>query len=191
MTANTSFLPHYRRLLRRETHAARTGWATVAAVLVGVIALVAFVVSIWVLLEPGLDRRLAAAVGSWVSGDATPRVALAAGAGIALVALVFVVLACVPGRRPRQRRVAPRTAILIDDQVLANATADAVARDSGVPRDRITVDVQRGRVRVRVTPTSGVPLAETTVREAAATVWEAAGVPASVRVTIAARGVVA
>lgn len=179
-----------RRLLRRETRASRTAPATVLAALLAIVLLGLLGCGVAAALDPGFRADAAALLAGVAQALSAPGVAI--GAGIALVALaaVLLALAVVPGRRARRARLTGRTALVVDDGVLADAIADGVARRTGVPRPRVAVTVGRRAATVRLTPTSGVPVDRDAARTAVVRVLDEVGFALTPRVLVATEGVV-
>lgn len=187
----TSEQSAYRRVLRRETHSSRTAPAVIAASVAIVILLALMVGGAWGLVDPSIRGE----ASSWLDGIA-PResrgaMLTAAGASGVLVALVLLALAVLPGRRARRARTTERVALLVDDGVLADAVADAVAIRCRIDRRQVSTTLGRSRVIVRITPISGIPIDETAAAETAAETVSALGFTATPRVLVASNGVVA
>ena len=146
----------YPRILRRENHRSRSLAVSIA---LSVLILVAAYVGIECgLAAYGLDPLLvtpAAAVGWLRSGEIIVYVA----AGLAaLVGVVLLLLAILPGRRARHSVPNDRMAVIVDDGVLAGALARDARRIADVAPERVRADVSKRRARVIITPTSGVPV---------------------------------
>lgn len=181
----------YRRVLRREMHAPRTIPAVVVAS-IGVALLLALLASgVWWLVDAGFRARS----GRWLDDISAPPqqqvVALGVGAGLVVLALVLLGLAVLPGRRARRARTTDRTALLVDDGVLADSIAESVARRAGVDRGRVAVTVGRRTVAVRITPTSGIPVDPKSAASAVDDTLSGIGFAATPRVFIDEKGVVA
>ncbi|MBO0982199.1 hypothetical protein, partial [Microbacterium sp. SD291] len=181
----------YRRVLRRETHASRTVAAVVVASVITLLLLATAAVAVWLLVDVSAREE----VGSRFAA-AQPRgwddVTLIVVGSIAVVlALLLIGLALLPGRRARRARIADRLALLIDDGVLADAVADAVAGDVGTAPWQVSATMARRAVIVRITPTSGVPVDRAVAAGAATDVLSGIGFPAAPRVIVSPRGVVA
>ncbi|WP_110590453.1 hypothetical protein [Microbacterium suaedae] len=172
----------YRRVLRRETHRART----VPAVIVAVLTAALVFAGAWWMADPALR---AAAEQLTASADVAA-IGSTAGVVALVVAAVLIAFGVLPGRRARRGRVAGRIAVLVDDGVLAGAAADEVARRCAVVREHVSVTVGHRLAIVRVTPTSGVPVDEGSVREAAHASFAALGFDTKMRVRVTERGVV-
>ncbi|MDR6868013.1 hypothetical protein J2Y69_002621 [Microbacterium resistens] len=149
----------YRRLLRRETHSPRT----VAAVVVASVLLLGIAAGGALAIWAGVDdagRRFAAGLGEGLgaamAGHADPAGLVVVTAVMALAGILLITLAVTPGRRARRSRTAERSAVLVDDGVLADAAASAVAVRCGIPRGQVAVTVGPRRATVRIRPVSGV-----------------------------------
>lgn len=155
----------YRRVLRRETHSARTAAAVFASSLSILVLAAGATVGAWVLIDPqvrdAVDHRLEQAA-AW--GGIRPTI-IAVGIIALLLAVVLVVLAVTPGRLRRRGRTAERMALVVDDGVLADVAADRVARRVGVDAEQVSIEMARRRVRARITPTSGVAVSTTDARD--------------------------
>lgn len=187
--------PEMSRILRRETHSSRAGAAVIAAVLVIVLCLYA-------LLEAGVR-----AVGQppWLIDPTTaagriialpegifPLLLGASGAVVAMVGLFFFLHAVLPGRRARHLLRDRRTAVVVDDEVLASALARRARTAANVTQEQVMVVVSRQLVVVNVRPTSGSRVSEEAVLTAVrAELEEMSPVPMpSVRVNVASSGVI-
>ena len=158
-----------RRMGRRETHSARSVLSiTVAAVLVAI--------TLWLGLElvlsatgnnallvspPELARRAASL------GTATlPPALTAAGAALALLGLLLLAAAFLPGRKARHIIENPRSAVVVDRDVLASALARTARTTARLAPEQVSASVGRRNVQVRVHPGSGRPVDQAAVREA-------------------------
>ncbi len=187
--------PDMARILRRETHSSRAGAATIAAVLVIVLCVYALLESgvravgqpPW-LIDPGTAAERAIALPAGIS----PLLLGASGAVIAMVGLFFLLHAVLPGRRARHLLRDPRTAVVVDDEVLASALARRARTAANVTQEQVMVVVSRQLVVVNVRPTSGSRVSEEAVRSAVqAELEEMSPVPMpSVRVNLASSGVI-
>lgn len=187
--------PAMSRILRRETHSSRAGASGIAAVLV-------ILLCVYALLEAGVR-----AVGQppWLIEPTTaaeriialpdgisPLLLGAGGAVIAMIGLFFLLHAVLPGRRARHLLRDPRTAVVVDDEVLASALARRARTAANVSQEQVMVIVSRQLVVVNVRPTSGSRLSEETVLAAVqAELEEMSPVPMpAVRVNIGSSGVI-
>lgn len=180
----------YRRVLRRETHASRTAPATVTALIVFVLLLAAIAAGVWWLVDDGFRERVTREFDAFIA-VMLPVVPIAAGAVLVILALVLLALALLPGRRARRARMTQRTALLVDDGVIADSVAEAVARRAGVERSRASVTVGRRNVTVRITPTSGIPVDRFAAESAVTDILAEIGFSANPRIIVEASGVVA
>ncbi|MFQ4147906.1 hypothetical protein AAGW05_04280 [Arthrobacter sp. LAPM80] len=157
------------RILRRETHSARSSVSVATAIVIAAAALY------------GLLEMMLAGLGqpAWLAHPldafaaiadlpgATPPVLL--GAAGALVALLGVVLLCnglIPGRRARHVIADPRIAIVVEDEVIAAALAKCARMAAGVTREQVVVVVSARQVQVNIRPTSGIRLSENAIQAA-------------------------
>lgn len=152
--------PATRRILRRETHSSRATVSAVTAILLAVLFL-------WLALETVLgllgEPALLAAPGQlwrWLTGlpQATiPAGLAAAGAGVALLGLALLLTALAGGRRSRRALESDRTAVVVDDEVIAAAVSRRARLAAGLTPGQVTSTVSSRSVTVQVRPTSGVP----------------------------------
>lgn len=164
------------RVVHRETHTSRAVVASVAAVLVMVLAgyglLEAGVHAVgqpsW-LIEPQLAAERIVALPAGMS----PLLLGASGAVIAMVGLFFLLNAILPGRRARHvlnghtlTGAAGAAAVVVDDEVIASALARSARLAANVTPEQVMVMVSQRQVVVNVRPTSGVPVAESAVLSA-------------------------
>lgn len=181
----------YRRVLRRETHAPRTIPAVVVAAIGALLLIALFAGGVWWLVDAAFREEAVRRL----DGIAAPerQVAVSVGVGVVLVilAIVLFALAVLPGRRARRARATERTLLLVDDGVLADSIAEAVARRSGVDRGRVSVTAGRRTVAVRIVPTSGVPVDRRQAESAVVDTLSAIGFSATPRIIVDANGVIA
>jgi hypothetical protein len=181
----------YRRVLRRETHASRTASSMVVAS-VGALLLIALLgAAVWWLIDGGFRDAAARALDEASVGVQHPAVLFGIGGALTVLAVVVLALAVLPGRRARRARITERSALLVDDGVIADSIAAAVARRAGVERDRVAVFVGRRTVEIRITPTSGVFVRVADAEDAANEILTGLGFSATPRVVVETRGVVA
>jgi hypothetical protein len=158
----------FRRVIRRETHSPRT----VAMAIAVVLALVALIyigieIVLSLLSQPGLLLSPAAA-GDWLTAlpDQQPVWAIIAVAALlALLGIVFVVLALTAGRLPKHQILRTGRVVLVDNAVIASALAQHLSDHTGIARDRVTVGVSRRTVDVTLAPDAGVPVPESRIRD--------------------------
>ena len=181
----------YRRVLRRETHASRTASSMLIASIGAVLLIALLAGGVWWLVDGGFRDAATRWFGGISLGIQQPAVLFGIGGVFTVLAIVLLALALSPGRRARRARTTDRTALLVDDGVIADSIATAVARRAGVDRNRVAVFVGRRRVEVRITPTSGVFIRVADAEDAANDILAGIGFSATPRVIIEPRGVVA
>ena len=191
----TQNAPHYRRILRRETHSPRSALAILLAV-------VLIVVLAWIGTESVLQflgyPALLAAPTDMVSTIAqlpetvVPPVLIAAGIVVALLGLILMLTAILPGRRGRHTGEVTRTAVVVDDAVIASALARDASTRANVDSDQVRVSVGHRTAEVIVRPSSGFPVNQDAVKQAVVDQIEALDLRPSLRcsVVIEKRGVV-
>lgn len=160
---------HTRRLLRRETHSSRA----VASVSTAVVLLTGLawlgteaVLSVMnqpplIISPPALLERAAA-----LPNSVLPWGLALAGLALALLGLVFLLLALTPGTKPLHVVGRDRSAVVVDAEVIAAAVSRRTRQEAGLDPDQVATRVDRRRVTVDVRPTSGSPLDETLIRAA-------------------------
>ncbi|BCW43231.1 DUF6286 domain-containing protein [Arthrobacter sp. StoSoilB5] len=161
--------PAMSRILRRETHSSRAGAASIAAVLVIILCVLALLESAlraigqppW-LVDPSTAAERIIALPAGIS----PLLLGASGAVIAMVGLFFLLHSLLPGRRARHLLRDPRTAVVVDDEVLASALARRARTAANVTQEQVMVIVSRQAVVVNVRPTSGSKVSEEAVLRA-------------------------
>lgn len=162
--------PVLRRVVRRETHSPRTV-ATFVAVILLILALAYIGLEIVLSLaaQPALLLGPSAA-GGWLVGlpAAQPAGLVIAGSVVlALIGVVFIVLAITPGRLPKHTLDAGDRAVVVDNGVIASALAQHLSDQTGLARENITVGVGHRSVDVTVRPGAGIPLDKSMVQSAA------------------------
>ncbi|OMH23341.1 hypothetical protein BKD30_13475 [Tersicoccus phoenicis] len=184
-----------RRLLRRETHSSRSLPSIVTATLV-------LVVLLWLFLETvlsvaGAPPILASPVmiGPWLVDlprQAPGAVLVVVGLLIALLGLLVLALAVLPGNRPRYAVADERSAIIVDYEVVASAASRVARTAAAVSVDQVHTWASRRSIEVQVHPTSGLPVDDEAVRRAVVGELDAAGLEPmpAVAVTVATRGAV-
>lgn len=180
-----------RRLLRRELRASRTVPAVVVAVALLTATVAIAAAWAWTAGSP----RAGAAVGDAVpfvrSAWEEPAVRAAVALAAAVVGVILVALALVPGRRARHGRAAGRVELVVDDGLLADAAAHAVGERCALPRSQVSVTVTGRLARVRIRPISGVPVDEAAAADAARRELERLGFTLRPIVTVSSKGVLA
>lgn len=161
--------PFMRRTGRRETHSPRSALSIVtAAVLLAAV--------LWLALELVLSATGNAALliapaelmqRTASLGTATVPAALtAAGIVIAVAGVAYVLAAILPGTKPRHVIENPRSAVVVEREVLASALARTARTMSRLAPEQVTASVGHRDVQVRVHPTSGKPVDQQAIQEA-------------------------
>ena len=155
MTSTTSL---HRRVLRRESHAARATPAIVVAVL-AIIAL-AWLGTECVLAALG-QRALLLSPATMVADIAgLPSVAagalIAVAAGVAVVGLILLLIGLSAARLSRHVLPNDRAAIVVHDEMIASALVRSASSVAATDPDRAVAGVGRRRAVVRLTPTTGM-----------------------------------
>lgn len=153
--------PALRRVVRRETHSPRTV-AMFAALIILIAALVyvGIEITLRLLSQPALLLGPAAGF-AWLVGLPTAQpvgLVVFGGVVIAVLGVVFIVLALTPGRLSKHEMQWDDRAVVVDNGVIASALAQHLSDETGLARDRITVGVAHRSVDVTVRPGAGVPL---------------------------------
>lgn len=158
----------YRRVVRRETHSPRSGLAiTIAVVLALVLA--------WLGTESVLaaigQRPLLVAPKDIVTAVLTAATApapllVALGVVAAIVGLVLIIMSLAPARQGRRGSTSDRTAVVVDDRVIAQSLARTAAYAGEIDPSQVSVSVGTRSARVDVTPTSGRAVDKREIQEA-------------------------
>lgn len=157
-----------RRIRRRSVHRSRS---TAVSVSLAVLALVAaWIGTESVLRAIGRPHLLAdpqTVVDAALEPDASFVTVAEVIAGVlVVVGVVLVVLAVAPGKRHRSAVEHERGAVVIDTRILAATAANAAGHAAGVPESNASATARGRRTEVRVVPLTGVPVDETSVRDA-------------------------
>lgn len=159
----------YARIIRRETHSPRTTTTIVLAVLI--ILACAYAGTELVLHMLGQPPLLVApeAAVTWLATLPTlqPLSAISAGGMVlAVIGLLLMLHAVRSGRLARHQMVHDGGAVIVDNGVLASSIARRVALVARVPQGQAVVSVSHRRAVVDVTPTSGIPVDESSIQSA-------------------------
>lgn len=159
----------YRRIIRRETHSAKSTLAiTLAALLILALAYVVVECVLAVLQRPPLlvapGDALAAAAE--LPAGAAASALLGAGIVATLAGLVLVVAALTPGRRSDHVGETTRTALVVDNRAIASALARRASHAAHLDPDSVVVAVGRRVAEVRVQPASGWPVDRDAIADA-------------------------
>ena len=161
--------PVLRRVVRRETHSPRTVAMFVAVILlVLALAYIGLEIVLSLAAQPALLLGPAAA-GGWLVGLPTAQPAglvIAGSVVLALIGIVFVVLALTPGRLSKHTLESGDRAVVVDNGVIASALAQHLSEETGLARESITVGVGHRSVDVTVRPGVGIPLDKNEVQSA-------------------------
>lgn len=160
--------PVLRRVVRRETHSPRTVAMFVAVILL-ILALAYIGLEIVLNLAAQPALLLGPAAGGWLVGLPTAQpegLVIAGSVVLALIGIVFVVLAITPGRLSKHTLESDDRAVVVDNGVIASALAQHLSEETGLARDSITVGVGHRSVDVTVRPGAGIPLDKNAVRSA-------------------------
>lgn len=161
----------YRRVVRRETSASRSGTVVIAMLVLLVIAAAAVFAAALVLLDQrvlGIDPRdvVDGAARAPRGLDTTITVGIAA--IVAFLGLVFLAQGLLPQRRPRHAMSSDRLAVVVDDEVLASAAARAARSATRLGPDAAVGTVGRRTVDVVLRPAAGVDVPAVAATEAVA-----------------------
>ncbi|NYF15399.1 type IV secretory pathway TrbD component [Microbacterium sp. AK009] len=160
------------RVVRRETHSPRTVAMFVAVILlilaliyVGVELVLSLLAQPALVAAPGLIAQWLVAL----PGDQPTPLVIVGGAILAVLGVVFVILAVTPGRLSKHELALDGSdrAVVVDNGVIAAAVAERISAETGVARDRVTVGVAHRIADVTVRPDPGVVLDRESVRRAA------------------------
>lgn len=148
----------YRRVIRRETHSPRAGLAIFLAVVpvlilawVGTESVLALF-SLSALLVAPADA-LKAVLG--LPNQVTAPALIAAGAVGAVIGFIVLLFAFLPGRRARHVGTTDRTAVVVDNRVIASSLARSVSYAGNIDPDQVRVTIGHHTALVTVQPTSG------------------------------------
>lgn len=158
-----------RRIVRRTVHSSRATASVVTASLL--ILILAWVGTETVLSALGAPALLVSSVemGEWlisVPEHTTSSALVVAGVGMALIGLALVLVGILPGRRHRHTLPSDRSAVVVDDDVIAAALSRAARQAAGLLPGQVTTVVRRRGAEVNLRPTSGVALDEVAVADA-------------------------
>lgn len=149
----------YRRILRRESTASRSGTVVIAVLVVLVIAAAAVFAAALVFLGQralGIDPRDLVDAAVRAPGGLDTTIVVGVAAIVAVVGLVFLAQGLLPQRRPRHTMSSGRLAVVVDDEVLASAAARAARSATRLGPDAAVGTVGRRTVDVVLRPAAGV-----------------------------------
>lgn len=158
------------RVVRRETHSPRTVAMFVAVILL-VLALVYVGVEIVLYLAAQPALLLGPGAGlAWLVGLPSGQaggLAVAGAAVLAVIGLVFIILALTPGRLSKQQMQWGDRAVVVDNGVIAASLAQHISEETGISRENVTVGVGHRTIDVVVTAAAGMPLERADVQSLA------------------------
>jgi len=159
----------YARIVRRETHSPRTATTILLAVLI--ILACAYAGTELILHMLGHPALLVTPADAWTWVTTLPTLeplaAISAGGTlVAVIGLLLILHSIRSGRLARHEMVLGDRAVIVDNGVLASAIARRVETVARVPQGQAAVSVSHRRAIVEVTPTSGIPVDEESVRRA-------------------------
>ena len=161
----------YRRVLRREMHSPRSGLAIVLAVVlilvvawIGTEAILAFFHQHALLVAPAAALAGIALLPQTVVAPAI----IVVGVVVAILGVIILLFALLPGRRARHTGTIGRTAVVVDNRVIASSLARSASYAARVAPDQVVVTIGHRTVLVRVRPTSGFPVDRAGIEETVA-----------------------
>lgn len=149
----------YRRILRRESTASRSGTVVIAVLVVVVLAAAAVFAAALVFLGQralGIDPRDLVDAAARAPRGLDTTIVVGVAAIVAVVGLVFLAQGLLPQRRPRHTMSSDRLAVVVDDEVLASAAARAARSATRLGPDAAVGTVGRRTVDVVLRPAAGV-----------------------------------
>lgn len=183
----------YRRLVRRETHSARTSAAVIVVSVFGlVIAWCGVEIALFATGLPALLVSPPAALSAVAHVERVAPAVIAGGVLAFVLGVVLLLLGIVPGRRARRWRIDERLALVVDDRVVASSLSARAAASARVARGMTRTAVGRRRAVVRVTPVAGASIDAPAVEAAVERALQAAALRPELQpsVTIDGRAVV-
>lgn len=158
----------YRRVLRRETHSPRSGLAIALAV---VLILVLAWIGTEAILALFRQHALIIAPDTALAGlAALPRAVVASaiiagGVVVAVIGFIILLFALLPGRRARHVGPVGRSAVVVDNRVIASSLARSASHAANIDPDQVVVTIGHRTAVVRVRPTSGFPVDRALIEE--------------------------
>jgi len=173
----------YRRILRRESTASRSGTVVIAVLVVLVLAAAAVFAAALVFLGQralGIDPRDLVDAAARAPRGLDTTIVVGVAAIVAVVGLVFLAQGLLPQRRPRHTMSSDRLAVVVDDEVLASAAARAARSATRLGPDAAVGTVGRRTVDVVLRPAAGVDVPAVAATEAVTEEFRAIDVVPSV-----------
>lgn len=149
-----------RRLVRRETHSSRAAASILTAAVLAAVFLWLALETVLALLQENPLLVGPGQLGRWLTGlpaNTVPAGLVVAGAGLAMLGLLLLGAALAGGRRSRRSLRSERSAVVVDDEVIAAAVSRRARLAAGLTPGQVTSTVSSRSVTVQVRPTSGVP----------------------------------
>ena len=158
----------YRRISRRETRSPRSTLAIVVAIiLIALFAWAGTEIILRLVSQPPLLVSMPA-LATWIVHLSSYPFALIIliGIVIAVVGLILMVVSITAGRLARHQVTSERSAVIVDNEVIASALARHAAFAGTVDPDNVRVSVSHRTAVVRLTPASGIPVSKSEVEDA-------------------------
>ena len=158
----------YRRISRRETRSPRSTLAIVVAIiLIALFAWAGTEIILRLVSQPPLLVSMPALATRIVHLPSYPfAVVILIGIVIAVVGLILMVVSITAGRLARHQVTSERSAVIVDNEVIASALARHAAFAGNVDPDNVRVSVSHRTAVVRLTPASGIPVSKSEVEDA-------------------------
>lgn len=159
----------HRRLLHRETHVSRSVAVTLTMVVVVLAAAAVGLAAVLVLLDErlaGFDPRTVVDAAFRAPAGTVLPVVVVVGALVAALGLLLVLLGVLPKRRARHTMPSRRFAVVVDDEVIASATARAARSVTRMGPEGAVGTVGRRAVEVVLRPAAGVDVPVVAVTDA-------------------------
>lgn len=142
----------------RETHRSRALASIITAVVLTLLLL--WLCTETVLALTGNSALVASPdqLGQWLAGlpaTTLPAGLVAAGGGLVLAGLIYLVLALRPGHRSRHILASDRTAVVVDDDVIAAAVSRRARTAAGLAPEQVSTTIGTRTVDVLIYPSSG------------------------------------
>ena len=173
----------YRRISRRETRSPRSTLAIVVAIiLIALFAWAGTEIILRLVSQPPLLVSMPALATRIVHLPSYPfAVVILIGIVIAVVGLILMVVSITVGRLARHQVTSERSAVIVDNEVIASALARHAAFAGNVDPDNVRVSVSHRTAVVRLTPASGIPVSKSEVEDAVAKQLDSYNLTPSVR----------
>ncbi|ABY22217.1 hypothetical membrane protein [Renibacterium salmoninarum ATCC 33209] len=164
-SANSTILntpaPSTRRIVRRETHRSRATSSVIFAIVLILVLLWQGTEIVFQLLNRNALLASPDVIASWVAelpNQTLPAGLIAAGAGLAIIGLLVLIIASGSGRKARRVFESDRAAVVVDDSVVAEALARTASTAASVQPQQVFASVHGRKATMDIRPTSGVPV---------------------------------